>query len=77
MNYSFLIIQYFQQQLSVERINAKSQALETQTPIPIFMVATPVQVPVEPKTVYVVLTGGVAVTLAPFGELNVADGNQV
>jgi hypothetical protein len=63
--------------VKVERIKAKLQALETHTPIPILIVATPVQVPVEPNTVYVVFTNGEAVTFAPLGELKVADGNHV
>jgi hypothetical protein len=40
-------------------------------------VADPVQVPVEPITVYVVAAPGVAVTVLPLGEPSVADGLQV
>ncbi len=37
--------------VNAERIAAKLQALETQAPIPIEMVAAPAQPPVEPTTV--------------------------
>ena len=40
-------------------------------------VATPVQVPLAPNTVYVVAVTGLAVTTEPLGELNVPDGDQV
>lgn len=45
--------------------------------IAILAVAEPVQVPVEPITVYVVAADGVAVTLAPLAELKVAEGLHV
>jgi hypothetical protein len=40
-------------------------------------VVVPEHTPVAPVIVYVVLTVGVAVTVAPFDELNVADGLHV
>ena len=45
--------------------------------IVIVAVAEPVQVPEAPKTVYVVAVIGLAVTLTPTDELNVAAGDQV
>ena len=42
-----------------------------------FAVADPVQVPVEPITVYVVTVEGLAITLAPLGVFKVAAGDQV
>ena len=63
--------------VKVDLIKARLQALDTHTPIPMLTVATPVHVPVEPKTVYVVFAKGEAVTFEPFAELNVAEGNQV
>ena len=41
------------------------------------VVVIPVHVPVAPKIVYVVDVVGLAVTLAPFAELNEVDGLQV
>jgi hypothetical protein len=49
----------------------KLGAIETEA------VAIPVQVPVAPNTVYVVLMVGLAVTLDPLAELNDAEGVQV
>lgn len=62
--------------VNVDLIKATLQALETQAPMPTDIVATPVHVPAEPITVYIVLDKGVAVTFDPTGELSVLDGNH-